>query len=162
MKKSIFLMSRLNQIHAFFNNIEIGLSEIGDRIISNPFFCCLTFEWIEPQMLLTCCLTHISIIMLRLLYYYICNLCLFMSYLRDVFFIFIFIFIMINRIISRIISCSFAYFLDDNLGGECEYFPNTKDSASGCCLTFALLFANFSLALLIKVLLIKKACKPLE
>ena len=33
-----------------------------------------------------------------------------------------------------------------------------QSSASGCCLTFAWFFANFSLVLLIKVLLIKKAC----
>ena len=32
-----------------------------------------------------------------------------------------------------------------------------KSSASGCCLVFAWIFANFSLALLIKLLLIKKA-----
>ena len=33
-----------------------------------------------------------------------------------------------------------------------------KSSASGCCLAFAQDFANFSLTLLLKVLLIKKAC----
>ena len=39
---------------------------------------------------------------------------------------------------------------------ECEYFSNSKSSASGCCLVFAGFFANFNLALLKKVLLIKK------
>ena len=34
---------------------------------------------------------------------------------------------------------------------------NGKSSASGCCFAFAWIFANFNLALLIKVLLIKKA-----
>ena len=49
-------------------------------------------------------------------------------------------------------------FLEDNLDEEREQFLNSKSSASGCCLDFALFFANFSLALLIKVLIIKKAC----
>ena len=37
-------------------------------------------------------------------------------------------------------------------------FSSSRSSSSGCWLTFAWFFANFSLALLIKVLLIKKAC----
>ena len=37
------------------------------------------------------------------------------------------------------------------------YISNSKRSASGCCLAFAWFFANFSLALLINLLLIKKA-----
>ena len=41
---------------------------------------------------------------------------------------------------------------------QCEWFSNGKSSALGCCLTFAQIFANLSLTLLIKVLLIKKAC----
>ena len=60
--------------------------------------------------------------------------------------------------------CSFVYLLEhvlsnlnDNVDEECEYFSNSKSSASGCCLVFAWFFANFSLALLMKVLLIKKA-----
>ena len=43
---------------------------------------------------------------------------------------------------------------------ESELFPNTKSSASGCCLTFAQFFARFSLVLLIKMLLIKKPSMP--
>ena len=67
--------------------------------------CCLTFSWIELQMLLRCCLIHISIIILRHFCYllYLCP-CLdlrpFTSYLYDLFQTFIFIFIMINPIIS--------------------------------------------------------------
>ena len=41
-------------------------------------------------------------------------------------------------------TCSFAYFLkyvllffDNSVIEECEYFPNSKSSASGCCLAFA-------------------------
>ena len=56
---------------------------------------------------------------------------------------------------------SFAYFLEyvllcmeNNADGECELNSNSKSSASGCCLEFALFFTNFSLALIIKVLLI--------
>ena len=56
-------------------------------------------------MLLRCCLIHMSIIIVRNFLYlsYLCpclDLGLFMSYLRDLLFIFIFIFIMINCIIS--------------------------------------------------------------
>ena len=47
-------------------------------------------------------------------------------------------------------------FLDDNVSEESEYFSISKISASGCCLAFASFFANFSLVLLIKVLLIEK------
>ena len=54
---------------------------------AQPNFC-LTFWWIELQMLLRCCLTHISIVIMRhflhLLYLCPCqNLVLFMSYLCD-------------------------------------------------------------------------------
>ena len=68
---------------------------------------CLTFSWIELQMLLRCCLIHISIIRQRrtlyLLHFYpSLDLRPFISYLRDLFFIFIFVFMLINRIISWI------------------------------------------------------------
>ena len=39
-----------------------------------------------------------------------------------------------------------------------DNFQIAKGSASGCCLAFAWFFADFILALLIKVLLMKKAC----
>ena len=74
--------------------------------IRNAFFnsasVLLNFPWIDLQMLLRCCLIHLSIIILwqflYLLYLYISlDLRLFMSYLCALFFIFIFIFIMINR-----------------------------------------------------------------
>ena len=45
--------------------------------------------------------------------------------------------------------------LDDNVDEECE-FSNNKSSESGYCLGFAWFFVNFSLALFIKVLLVKK------
>ena len=69
--------------------------------------CCLTFSGIELQMLLSCCLIYVSIIILRHSLYliYSCTCLgqgLFMSYLCDLFFIFIFIFIMINHVISWI------------------------------------------------------------
>ena len=48
--------------------------------------------------------------------------------------------------------------MDDNVDEESEKFSYKKSSASGCCLAFACFFANFNLALLIKVLLIKKLC----
>ena len=53
-------------------------------------------------------------------------------------------------------AASDVLFLDDNVDQECESFSNSKISASGCCLAFAYFFANFSLALLMEVLLVKK------
>ena len=44
-------------------------------------------------------------------------------------------------------------YLDDNIDEEYEQFPNSKSSTSGYCLGFAF-FANFSLALLIKKVLL--------
>ena len=86
------------------------------RFFSTQPQCCLTFSWIELQMLLRCCLIHISIIILRRFIYllYLCpclHLGLFMPYLRESIFIFVFIFIMINCIISWIQTClSFCLF----------------------------------------------------
>ena len=68
------------------------------------------------------------------------------SYLCVLFLIFIFIFIMIKRIISWIQIHLFF----------CLFF-SAKRSVSGCCSAFAWLFDNFRLALLVKVLLIKKS-----
>ena len=71
----------------------------GQRFFSTQPQCCLTFSWIELQMLLRCCLAYISIIRVKHFLYvpYLCpglDLSLFMSYLCDQ----VFIFIMINRI----------------------------------------------------------------
>ena len=90
-------------IHAFFIKLRI------QRFIPSQPQCCLTFSWIELQMLI-----HITIILLRQFLYllYFCQ-CLdlgpFMSYVCDLFFICIFIFIMII-IYSYKRTCSFAYF----------------------------------------------------
>ena len=73
---------------------------------------------------------------------------------------------MINRIISWIethllFSLCFRtclLFLDDNVDEECEQFSNSKGSFWRCCLAFAWVFGNLSLALLIKMLFIKEAC----
>ena len=46
----------LEYIHAFFSK---------QRFSSIQLQCCLTFSWIELQMLLRCCLMHISTIILR-------------------------------------------------------------------------------------------------
>ena len=51
----------------------------------------------------------------------------------------------------------FLLFWDDTVNEESEKFSNGECSASGCCLAFAYFFPSFSLALLIKVLLIKKS-----
>ena len=61
------------------------------RLFSSQPQCYLNFSWIELQMLLRCCLIHITIIILRLISYlvYLCpclDLGLLMSYLCDLFF----------------------------------------------------------------------------
>ena len=80
------------------------------RVFSTQPQCWLTFSWTELQMLLRCCLIHISIIILRCFTYlrYMClclHLGLFMLCLCESIFIFIFIFIMINCIISWMQTC---------------------------------------------------------
>ena len=75
------------------------------HLFSAQLQCCLNFSWIELQMLLSCCLIHIAIIILShilyLVYLYPClDLGLFMSYLCDLFFIPGLIFISINHISS--------------------------------------------------------------
>ena len=84
-------------------------------------------------------------------------------YICDLFFFFIFIFIMINRAISWI-QTHFFFCLCSRVchiifGWYWEWktwFLNSQSSVSRCCSAFAWFFANFSLALLIKVLLVKK------
>ena len=44
-------------------------------------------------------------------------------------------------------------FLDDNADEEYEQFSNSESSVSESCLAFACIFADFTLALLIKALL---------
>ena len=122
-------------------------------------------------MLLRSSLRHITIIILRpilhLVYLRPClGLDLFMSYLCILFLFFNLIVIVINHITSykqvHLFSCTFLenllLFLNENLDEEGELFSNSRNSTWDCCLAFAWIFANFSLALLIKVLLIKKVC----
>ena len=90
---------------------DITRSFYKQRFFSTQPQCCLTFAWIQVQMLLRCCLIYISIIIhtetLFTFTVFVCmsrprSIYLFMSYLCDLFFIFTFIFIMIHRIISWI------------------------------------------------------------
>ena len=91
---------------------------------------------------------------------------LFISYICDLLLIFSLVFTVINHIMSLkqthwVFLQVLEYlllFLDDNVDEENESFSNSECSASEFCLAFASFFANFSLALLIKVLLRKKAC----
>ena len=100
-------------------------------------------------------------------------------YLCDIFIVvsidlfLIFIFILINRIFHECRhACPFAFFveyvleyvllfLDDKLDEEYEEFPNSNIPASGCCLAFVEFFASFSLALLIKLWLMKKCVESI-
>ena len=112
---------------------------------------------------------NVTIIILRpilhLVYLRPClGLGVFMSYLCILFLFFSLISIVINHITSLnqmyLFFCLFLeyllLFLNDNVDEDGKWFSNSKNSASGCCLAFAWYFANFSLALLIKVSLIKK------
>ena len=114
-----------------------NLSYTNTFFISNIFStqpqCCLTFSWIELQMLLRCCLIHITIIILRHILYLVylspcVGLDLRMSYLCDQFFIFSLIFIVINHATSlKQMHLLFVHFLeypllflDDNMDEESE------------------------------------------
>ena len=117
--------------------------------------CLLTFSWNELQILLRCCLIHLSIIMMKhVLYLVYLGLSLFMSHLCDLFSIFIFI--IINHIISLKRYTFFRYTLKyalillNNMNEGSEYFSKGERSALGCFLSFALFFINVSLVLLLQ------------
>ena len=105
---SMFIVS----LDSSFFSISIYLKKEQKPFVAARFFstqpqCCLTFSWIKPQMLLRCCLVHISIIIMRhflyFLYLYPCvDPGLFMSCLCDPFFFLFSIFITINHIKSWI------------------------------------------------------------
>ena len=138
------------------------------RFFSTQSQCCLTFSWIELQVLLWCCLIHITIIILRHILYlvYLCpclRLGLFMPYLWSTFhFQLNFHYIESYNLIEtdKIVFCIFFRMSSITFGMimwmKKEWFSNSKCSASGCCLDFTWIFDNFSLVLLIKVLLINK------
>ena len=159
MPGDFFVCKFSKEIHAFFNKKRFFFFSTQPQ-------CCLTSSWIELQMLLRCCLIHITIIILRHILYLAC----FCSYLCLHLFIYVvsfcswcdllFIFIFINhKTLLKRRTCFFVHillYLNDNLDEKSEKFSNSWKSASECCLAFAYFFVNFSLALLIKVLLIKK------
>ena len=75
------------------------------RFFSTQPQCCLAFSWIKFQILLRCCLIHITIIILRRILSLVrlssrLGLGLLESYLCDLFFIFSLIFSVINQITS--------------------------------------------------------------
>ena len=87
--ETLFVMIMPDKIHAIFYK---------ESFLSTRLQCCLTFSWVEFQLLLKCFLIHISIVIPKH-FLYLCpclNLGLFMPCLCGLFFIFIFI--MINRI----------------------------------------------------------------
>ena len=72
----------MQKVHAFF---------LKERLFSTQPQCCLTFSWIELQMLRRCCLLHVSIIILRQFLYLVylrpcLGLALSRSYLCNLFF----------------------------------------------------------------------------
>ena len=69
------------------SNLKITRFSYKQRFCSTQLQRCLTFSWIELQMLLRCCLIHITIITLRhTLYLVYLNLGLYMLYPCDLFF----------------------------------------------------------------------------
>ena len=141
---------KLEPVHVnFLRNGNYTHFFIRKAFFSTQLQCCLTFSWIQLQMLLSCCLIHISIIILRYVLYllYLClclGLSLFMFYLFDIFFIFSLIFIAINHITSlKQTHLFFVYFLehllflDNNVDEKREQLSNSKSSASGCSLAIA-------------------------
>ena len=99
---SLHFTNKIKLIRIFLNYTPF----YKQYLFSFQLQCHLTFLWIELQMLLRCCLIHISIIIVRhftfINFYQCLGLGLFISHLRDLFFIFILSFIMINCIISWI------------------------------------------------------------
>ena len=98
---------------------------------------------------------------------YLCpclGLGLFISYLCDRLLIFSLIFIVVNQNRRTVFKTSPIIYLILFLkvDEESEYFSSRKSSASGCCLAFAYFLANFSVALVINVLLIKKVCSKIR
>ena len=155
-----------NTLHAHFYK---------QRFLSTQPQCCLTFSWIEIQMLLRCCLRDIAIIILRQILHlvYLCpclSLSLFMLYLCDLCFIFSLIFMIINHItLLKQVYLIFVHFLeylvlflDDNINEESEKFSNSISSAPGCCLAFAWFFLHFQPGVAYKIVAYrkKKACNP--
>ena len=115
-----------------WNLIYIHAFLYKQRFFSSQPQYCLTFSWIELQMLLMCCLIHMTIIILRHFLYFLywspcLNPDLFMSYLWDLFVFFVIISIIINKSHEYRHICSFAYFLeyallflDGNVDEKCE------------------------------------------
>ena len=116
-----YLIRQFCEIHAFLYK---------QSFFSTQSQCCLMLSWIELQILLRCCLLHISVIVqrhfLHLLYLCSClDIGLSMSYLCDLFFIFIFIlqtyffFCLFFRICTRI----FGWWMKNvmkNVDEDCE------------------------------------------
>ena len=159
-------------IHDTLCNVTCVVLVTTHFFISNAFFY-LTFSLTELQMLLSCRLINISIIIVRHFLYllYLCP-CIdsgqFISYLCDLFFIFIFICIMINRLISWIQTHCFAYylkyallFLDDNVDEDVNNFQIVKVQPHGNA-SHLLDFCQFQPGIAYKSVSHKKACITLE
>ena len=120
----------MSDLYEFFKSITIFTNPMWKSWLLHAFFykqcfssiepqCCLTFSWIELQMLPTCfhitykhhyTKRHIS----HIAYFGPClGLGLFMSYIGDLFFIFSLIFITINSITPlKQAHLFYAHFLD--------------------------------------------------
>ena len=122
------------------------------RFFSPQFQCCFTFSRIELQMLLRCCLIHITIIILRhILYLVYLRLCPFLLCLCDLFFISSLNFIAINHITSLKQTHLFLYifleylllFLDDEINKRTRRIILKQQKFSLRVLLSFLIFCQF-------------------
>ena len=165
-RQKICLLNKKNQCkidkQRYWRRRKFYLCRYTCFLISSECFstqpqCCLTFSWIELQMLLRWRLIQISIIILRhflhhLLYLSQClDLGLFMSYLCDLYFMLIVIFIIINRmntdalVLLLIFQKISFYFWMITCMKNAYNVQIGKSSTSRCCLASAWFFPNFRL-----------------
>ena len=105
-----YYITRIFQFIGGKQFLEIHALFYKQHYVSTQPQCCLTFSWIELQILLRYCLikkdlhteTFFTSAVFDLLYSCPClDLGLFMSYLCDLFFIFIFLLILINHYLTK-------------------------------------------------------------
>ena len=156
-------------------SISLALFFYKQRSFSTQPMCCLTFSWTGLQMLLRCCLMHITIIIqkyiLYLVYLYPClDIGLFMLYLWDLHFIFNLICTLINPITLFKQMCLFfvdtfyrtsPYFRRITWMKKAINFQIAKVQPR-VLLSFCLIFCQFQPGLAYKSVVYKKACVSLE
>ena len=163
-------MKRLLSIRNETMGWKICFSYISNAVFSTQAQCCLTFSWIEPQMLLKCCLIHITIIILRYILYlvYFCP-CLDLGFFMSSLVIYLSFqphfhcHQSYNFLKQTLVFCTFFRISPSTFGWQGGWRKRTifkqQMFSLRVLLNFCLFFANFNLSLFIKVLLMTKACR---